>query len=164
MRLVARDQEAFFHLIVLLNEAGLSGVPAGGNELIVPDGSEINDAELRAEIARVVLPGSDQFASGPPGGSGAEPLSASDVMGVMAPTQTGPPINPPVAPQPVKDTPGIMGPTAMKPPPRSGPGSNIQAQRRYATSLGLDVAAGMGRDEIIALIDEYATTGGPSDG
>jgi hypothetical protein len=164
VRLQALDHESFFHLIVLLEEAGLSGVPVGGNELVVPDDAVVADPELRAEMARVLVPGTAMVASDP-GGSDPVSGSASDATGVAAPAQTGHDVNPPAAPMSKGDAPGIMGPTDMKRPPTSGPGSNMLAQRRYATSLGLQVSPDLSRDEIIALIDQHlAEPGGPSDG
>lgn len=170
MRLTAADYGMFVHLIGLLNEAGLDGHPVGGNELVVPDGTVIEDDELRAEINRTLLPGTTGFAAGPLAGSDAEPSSASGAAGVVgAQTQTGhPEAIPPAAPMPVK-APRIMGPTGMQRPPRAGPGSSQVEQRRYATQLGIDVPAKAGRDQIIAIIDEHeasdedegSTTGGP---
>lgn len=42
-----------------------------------------------------------------------------------------------------------------KEPPRSGPGSNAEAWRAYATGMGLTVQAGLSRDEIIAAVDAH---------
>ncbi len=162
MRLVARDQEMFWYLISLLNEAGLNGVPAGGNELVIPDGSVIADPELRDEIVRVTLPGTAQFVPLPGEGNGIGPVSAPGAMGVMGvPAQAQP--NRPASPMPVANAPEGLGPTPMHRPPRAGPGSNIQEQRRYAVYLGLDVPPDAGRDEIVSAIDEHeaSTTGGP---
>lgn len=146
MRLTARDQEGFYHLIYLLNEAGLDGMPVGGNELVVPDDAYISDGDIRADMERVLLPGTPMIASGPPGGSVPEPLSAPDAVGVMSgPAQAEAP--------------------TLERPPRTGPGSGADRQREYAEYLGLTVPADFGRDQIIALIDEHEDAReAPSDG
>lgn len=158
MNLTARDQESFYHLIGLLNEAGYDGVPVGGNELVVPESFAVADAELRTEIERTLLPGTNgvpaqplvpEVASVSPGGS--------DVGAA--------PVHQPAGPGPL---PGMMGPTGLQRPPRTGPGSGITEQRRYATWLGLQITPDMGRDDIVAAIDNHLNdddaAGGPNGG
>lgn len=49
--------------------------------------------------------------------------------------------------------------SATSEPPRAGRGSSEDAWREYATSLGIDVPADAGRDDIIALVDAEKTGG-----
>lgn len=50
----------------------------------------------------------------------------------------------------------VPAPQSTPEPPRAGRGSSEDAWREYATGLGIDVPAGSGRDDIIALVDAQA--------
>lgn len=45
-----------------------------------------------------------------------------------------------------------QGPTGEA-PPRSGPGSGVEAWKAYAAAVGVNVAEGASRDDVIAAVD-----------
>jgi hypothetical protein len=129
---VAADQ--FAHVFWLLRDEEADFHPVGGHEFeITPEGWEALDDDVRDEIARHLLPGSD--------------VAATPQGGDEAPVGTGPD----ATSTPSEET-GERGAGPSR-PPRTGRGSGREEQERYARTLGIDTS-GLTRTEIISKIDQ----------
>jgi hypothetical protein len=142
IRLAAKDHEAFFHMLGLFAEVGVSVDQVhGGNEFSVPDGTVVDDNDVRLELARMARAGTlpAEFAPHPPGGGDPAPPAPA------AATQS----------QPVVAA-GPAGQADLPLPPKTGPGSSRAAWATAAHARGVSVNNDMTRDDLIKLVEAHS--------